>query len=63
MQIHGPYSDDTWNWLPEAWEKTDEKTADANRFPHVIWDLGVLLAVPLISAAIVGLFLKTAGIA
>ena len=62
MQIHGPYSDDTWNWLPEAWEKADEKPIAVNRFPQVIWDLGVLLAVPLVSAAIVCLFLKTAGI-
>jgi hypothetical protein len=62
MHIPGPYSDDTWQWLPDAWKDTQAVRAETNRPARVVWDIGVLLAIPLVSAGIVGLFLKSAGI-
>lgn len=62
MHIPGPYSDDTWQWLPNAWKETQDTRGYANRPAQVLWDIGVLLAIPLVSAGIVGLFLKSAGI-
>jgi len=62
MHIPGPYSDDTWQWLPDAWNETRKARDDSNRPAQVFWDIGVLLAVPLVSAGIVCLFLKSAGL-
>jgi hypothetical protein len=62
MQIHGPYSDDTWQWVPDAWKETDAAAKQKNRPAGVVWEIGLVLAIPLASAGIVGLFLKTAGI-
>lgn len=62
MHIPGPYSDDTWQWFPDAWTETRKARDDAHRPAQVFWDIGVLLAVPLVSAGIVCLFLKSAGL-
>jgi hypothetical protein len=62
MHIPGPYSDDTWQWLPDARKETQTVRRESNRPAQVIWDIGVLLAIPLASAGIVCLFLKSVGI-
>jgi len=62
MHIPGPYSDDTWQWVPNAWSANDTASVRFNRPARVIQEIGVLLAIPLASAAIVGIFLKAAGI-
>jgi hypothetical protein len=62
MHIPGPYSDDTWQWLPDAWKEKQTARTESNRPARVLWDIGVLLAIPLASAGIVCLLLKSAGI-
>lgn len=57
MHIPGPYSDDTWQWLPDAWRETQTARDESNGPASVIWDIGVLLVVPLAGAGIVGWFL------
>ena len=58
MHIPGPYSDDTWQWLPDA-----RKAARRPILPAGTCPMGIgLSCLPARSAAIVGLSLKSAGI-
>jgi hypothetical protein len=60
VHIPGPYSDDTWQWLPVAQKEVD--AMDANRFPRVVWDIGVVFALSLACAGFVGVLLQSAGV-
>jgi len=62
MRIPGPYSDDTWDWLPQS--KTAAETAPPakNGVARVAWELGLVLMVPLVGAGVVELVLKTLAI-
>lgn len=65
MPVGGPWFESAWTRLaylqeaekrPRAAEQKDQR--DGNAPGRVIWDLGVLLLVPLMSAAFVGLILS-----
>jgi hypothetical protein len=62
MHIPGPYSDDTWQWLPEAWGDRPVAGGESNGPADVLREIGLLLAIPLAGAGIVGLILRAAGI-
>jgi hypothetical protein len=59
MRIPGPYSDDTWDWLPRSngLDARAEPKA-TNRPAHVLWELGLVLLVPLAGVGIVDLVLN-----
>lgn len=57
MRIPGPYSDDTWQWLPDAAEEPRADIAVANAPGRVLWEFGLVLFVPLAGAVVVGLVL------
>jgi hypothetical protein len=61
MRIPGPYSYDTWSWPPEG-RKDDRVPKESNRLPQVIWEMGIVLAVPLMGAALVELLLRSFGV-
>lgn len=58
MRIPGPYSDDTWLLLSRPQRAEPRKTPAKNDFPHVAWELGLVLCVPLAGASIIGMLLK-----
>jgi len=58
MRIPGPYSDDTWQWQPQASFDAKPKVSSANSVGHVLWELGLVLLVPLAGAGLVGLVLE-----
>lgn len=64
MRIPGPYSDDTWQWLPDARNvrKPAPKASPDSSPVRVVWELGLVLLVPLCGAAVVGLALKALNI-
>jgi len=62
MRIPGPYSDDTWEWLPRARDVAKAKPAPDNSPSRVLFELGVVLLVPLAGAGGAGLVLKSLGI-
>ena len=57
MRIPGPYSDDTWDWLPRAAEEAKPEAAAANRPARILWELGVVLLFPLAGVALVDVVL------
>ena len=60
MRIPGPYSDDNWDWKSRSQDvvETHAKTRDANGISRVVWELGLVLFVPLMGAGGVELILK-----
>jgi hypothetical protein len=60
MRISGPYSDDTWDWLPQ--ERSGDKTAlkphRTNSASRVAWEMGLALLVPLAGIGVVELVLN-----
>ena len=56
MRIPGPYSDDAWQWPPEAAEA--RRAASLNSPARVLWEFGLVLLVPLAGAGVVGLVLE-----
>jgi len=64
MRIPGPYSDDTWDWLPREREGNERKfvSNDNNKPTRVFWEMGLALLVPLVGIGAVGLVLKSLGI-
>jgi len=62
MRIPGHYSDDTWQWLPEAADEPPGKAAALNSPGHVVWEFGLVLFVPLAGAGLVGLVLEALNI-
>jgi hypothetical protein len=64
MHIPGPYSDDTWNWLPDTrdGDETATNLSSDNSPVSVVWELGLVLLVPLCGAGIVGVALKVLNI-
>ena len=59
MRIPGPYSDDTWQWLPDGGETGGimQQASKDNSPVHVLWELGMVLLVPLAGAGVVALAL------
>jgi hypothetical protein len=60
MRIPGPYSDDTWDWMSRSDDvvKPDTAAQAHNGISRVVWELGLMLAIPLVGAGLVGLTLK-----
>jgi len=60
MRMTGPFSDDTWDWLPQSREadQSPHAAASSNDAKHIIWELGVVLLVPLAGAGLVELVLN-----
>jgi hypothetical protein len=60
MRIPGPYSDDTWDWLPQdkSGSKTTHKPRGANSASRVAWEMGLALLVPLAGVGAVELVLN-----
>lgn len=64
MRIPGPYSDDTWDWMSRSQDvvDTNARIRTANGISRVVWELGLVMFVPLMGAGAVGLILKAFGI-
>lgn len=60
MRIPGPYSDDTWDAMSRPLDAAEAaaKAQAANGISHVLWELGLMLFVPLAGASLIGLTLK-----
>jgi hypothetical protein len=60
MRFPGPYSGDTWDWMPRSQDvaEIDAQTKAANGVSRVVWELGLVLFVPLVVAGIVELALQ-----
>jgi len=60
MRIPGPYSDDTWDWMSRSqdFEGTDARTQATNGLPRVLWELGLVLFVPLAGTGVIELVLR-----
>lgn len=59
MRLPGPFSDDTWDWLPHSEEARPSTATAANSASRVLWELGLVLCVPLAGAGLVELLLET----
>ena len=59
MRIPGPYSDDTWQWLPDSRETGGivQQASKDNSPARVLWELGLVLLIPLAGAGVVALAL------
>ena len=64
MRIPGPYSDDTWDWMSRSRDaaEMDARLQTANGISRVLWELGLVLFVPLVGAGVVELVLKALSI-
>ena len=59
MRIPGPYSDDTWDWLPRERDIAQKKVKGAaNSASRVAWEMGLALLVPLAGIGAVELVLN-----
>jgi hypothetical protein len=60
MRIPGPFSDESWDLFPPAAKVEAERPARAERnsFGRVVWELGLVVAVPLMGAAVVEFALR-----
>ena len=61
MRIPGPYSDDTWDWLPRERGNSERRSVSPgndNSPPRVLWEMGLALAVPLVGVGVVELVLN-----
>jgi hypothetical protein len=61
MRIPGPYSDDTWDWLPRERGANQRKFVSHNhnnKPSRVLWELGLALLVPVLGVGVVELVLS-----
>lgn len=58
MRIPGPYSDDTWDWLPRESAEGKYVSNDNNKPARVAWEMGLALLVPLLGVGVVELVLS-----
>lgn len=59
MRVPGPFSDETWDFLPQGRRAAPPRPSrrNANAFPRVLWELGLVLLVPLAGAGAVEMVL------
>lgn len=59
MRMSGPYYEDRWDLFPQTQTAETEKseTVETNSPRRILWELGVVLMVPLSGAALVELVL------
>jgi len=62
MRIPGPFSDDTWDWLQQSKTAAETARPAKNGVTRVVWELGLVLMIPLVGAGVVELVLKALAI-